>query len=432
MRLAFRENGRLHIKMNSEEGVETTMKNLKRVLSVFLACMLVLSLAACGKKDETTAESLMTILQDHDKSAHMAGHLNMTMNASQDGQSVSMVVDMDMETSGGVAHMFNGSITTSAADMRFVISLEGWTDMAAGESYMKTSVMGMDSGWMKSDIDDASMDVTKMAKLWQSGTEFTLRDRKKNEDYIVDWSISLDALQQALSGTIEDGIMSGTASLDVAGLTGCTGTAVFAADSKQPRSVVVDITGSMIEKFQLALTFDIYGGDPVVLSVPQDVIDSARDPEIDDLLSDSSFSVDGGSDAGTGGYDEVIDPLYDELQADMPANCSASIDRWSDRAELDFKYDAGATDWYGNVEICHFPESGAQEYFTMSSDFYGDWYEKEPVDSGPDYAIYHNDGELNYVCIVDDMTIDATVYGPGDYDVLMGNLSELLAMCKIG
>lgn len=409
------------------------MKNLKRALSVFLACMLVLSLGACGKKDDTTAESLMAILQNHDKSAHMAGHLNMTMNATQDGQSVSMVADMDMETSGGVAHMYNGSITTSAADMSFVISLEGWTDMAAGESYMKTSMMGMDSGWTKSDIDDASMDVTKMAKLWQSGTEFTLRDRKKNEDYAVDWSISLDALQQAMSGTVDGGIMSGTTSLDTAGLTGCTGTAVFAADSKQPKAVLVDITGSMIETFQLKLTFDMYNGDPVVLSVPQDVIDSASDPELDSFLNDSAFSVDDGDpDTEAGSYDEVIDPLYDALQADMPANCSVSVDRWSDRAELDLKYESGLTDWYGNVEVCHFPEAGAQEYFTMSSDFYKEWYEKEPADSGPDYAIYHNDGELNYVCIVDNMTIDATVYGSGDYGALMGNLSELLAMCKLG
>lgn len=432
------------------------MKYVKRILPLALALCMALSLAACGRKDDTTADGLMAALRNMDPAAHYIARADLDLQAEQEGQAVSMKLGMGLESCGGVSHVSDGQISLGAEGMSFAIGFEAWADQAAKAAYANMSMMGMDAGWSKSDLSGLDGMASDMDAAWPEGTEFILSDREKDQDYTVSWTIPPEALKQAMSGLpgedagADPGMLPGMTDItDGMDISSCTGTAVFDHDAKTPKSVTVDLAGAGISSCRLVITFDTFAGEPVALSVPQEVIDAAAQAAADPGLD--GWSVSGGDDwdwdddsAGGveeelysndgDGYDELIDGMGESLRGAMPDGGSASVLHYSDHAELSFRYDPGDAGWYGDVQVRNVSGDGsASEYFANDKAFYDDWYDAGPADQGDDYAIYYRSGEMNYVCIVGDMTVDASVYSSGsDYDAMMGHLTELLSMAGVG
>lgn len=430
------------------------MKHIKRILLLAMVLCTALSLAACGKKDDVTAEGLMAALRNMDPAAHYVARADLDLAAEQDGQAVSMKLGMDLESCGGVSHVSNGEIALGAEGVSFSIGLEAWSDQAAKAAYANMSIMGMESGWSKSDLSELEGVAGGMDAAWPDGTQFILADREKDQDYTVNWTIPPEALKQAVEG-LSDGAASGMlpGMTDVTGgmdISSCTGTAVFSKDGMQPKSVAVDLAGTGISSCRLVISFSTFGGEPTALSVPQEVIDAAAaagsgadgwdpsggtDGDGWDLDGDGAGAVEEADYSNDGdGYDELIDGMGEALRNAMPEGGSASVLHYSDHAELSFRYDPGNSGWYGDVQVRNVSGDGsAAEYFASDKAFYDDWYDAGPAAQGDDYAIYYRTGEMNYVCIVGDMTVDASVYSSGgDYDAMMEHLTELLAMSGAG
>lgn len=221
-------------------------KIFKKALCGALAVAMIAGLAGCGKKDETTADSLMAQVSSIDPSAYNACHLVLDASAVQDGTEAGISVTMDIEASGKSAHVSDCSLSLNMPGMALMMTLDAWLDGEGGYTYTKASMMGMDSGWTKSPIaaDDAgSVSMDKLDVMWPEGTQFTLADRKKDEDYTVTWNVPAEALQDAMSGISdsEAGAMGGSVGIndDMFGsIEGCGCTAVFDKDTKAMKSQI--------------------------------------------------------------------------------------------------------------------------------------------------------------------------------------------------
>lgn len=427
------------------------MKNiLKRTACLALAMALAAGLAGCGKKDETTADGLMAQISSVDPAAYNACRLEMDMSASQEGMEASLSASMGIEACGKSVHVSDGSVSVGAAGMSFSMDIEVWVDGEAGYTYTNMAMAGMDSGWTKAPIGDGLDNpggADALSSLWPEGTQFTLAEREKDADYTVTWTVPAQSIQETM-GAVPDSGAGSSLGVDgdvLDGLGSCGCTAVFDKDTKAVKAVYAKMFGGEVQDLEIRATDIVLNAEPRALAVPAEVLAAAVEEEDYGWDSgDSWMDTDGGSSfewtdtySNDGdGCDETIDGLGERLEADMPEGCTARVAHYSDYAELSLDYSpVSGTGWYGSATVKNVTDDsyGAAAYYADDVGFYESWYEEEPYDKGADYAIFLRDGEMDYVCVIGDMVIDASVYAdPGtDYGTMVSYVQELLAMAGV-
>lgn len=394
---------------------------IRRAWTLALAAMMAMSLCACGGMGgkAPTAEELTAGVTKPDPDKYNSMRLSMDMRGvEEDGQETAVKLAMAVDAAGGVSHMRDVEVTIESQGFAMTIAMEGWLDENADTAYMNVSAMGEESGWTKSSLEDAGMDMsaaTDMAgdisKLWPEGTELSLKDHKKGEDWEVSWAISEDVMS-AITGDAEN--LSGESMrFDTA-----NGTACFDEGDRSLKSIRIDAEG---EDGNMAFLLEYLetNGDKT-LSVPQEVIDAAAGSEIDGPEGDAGSGWDGTYTTAEGGYqtdgdgwDDLIDGMATAIQAKISGDDTVQVTHFEPYADLKFAH--YEDNWHGNVEIMHVISDeygGMDEYFKEESDWAAEWHGgTEPARSGDDMVLYMgDDGELDYVMRDGDVLVVAAVY----------------------
>lgn len=409
---------------------------MRRAGALALAAMLAMSLCACGGMGggkAPTAEELVAGVSKPDPDKYNSMRMSMDMHGVEDGQEAAVKLAMAVDAAGGISHMRDVEVTIESQGFSMTIAMEGWLDENADTAYMNVSAMGEESGWTKSSLEDAGMDMsaaTDMAgdisKLWPEGTELTLKDHKKGEDYEVSWAIGEDAMS-AILGDAED--LSGESmSFDTA-----NGTACFDEGDRSLKSIRIDAEGED-GNMTFLLEYLETNGDKT-LSVPQDVIDAAAGSEIIDTETDSEgdagsgngwdgtyTTAEGGYQTDDDGWDDLIDGMATAIQAKISGDDTVQVTHYSDYADLEFSH--YEDQWHGNVEIMNVTSDeygGAPTYFEHEAAFAEEWHHgADPARSSDDVVLYMgDDGELDYVMRDGDLLVVASVYHyePEDADL---------------
>lgn len=455
------------------------MKKTKLIAGILAAVML-LGLTGCGLTKKASAEDLVkNAAASIDPAKYQDMDVIMVTSATADDQESGMTLEMSIETSKDVVHIYDTTMTASALGLVFEIGLEAYSDETTKTQYANVSAFGMDSGWTKYSSEEASEDAEAAAALLSAsglaesvltvdaGTELTLADRKKGEDYVVTWIASKDKLADFVTG------MDDTTNVD--DLSDVNVTATFSADTQAIKSIAMscEVTSESVGTMDIEIVFKTTNGDKA-LAVPQDVIDSAEEAEAEDdsdwdfELSDDSddwdFSwddddydddwdsswdndfpvIDEGYDydaSATGiskygeGSDETIERLADTL-CELDANGRADIWYFSGLNELDWTPSL-MDGWTANLYIYHIGEdygSTPAEMYASQCEFIESWYEDPELTMGDENStqclrLETSDGssELDYATYDGDFFVSAEIYGDtDDIDTAMSILNVMI------
>lgn len=431
------------------------MKNtVKRILSVFSCMALMFALPACGAKEPTAEGLLAGVSFDPDRltSASVTCRVTSDMPEDLDGidegfsvpamnGDVTLTADVDVQ--GGILHVSGLQADISVEGMSLGIGADLWLDQPGGKGYVRVDMLGQDMGWMESDTGSLDgMPYTGQSGiadvfdgLVRNGSGAHIMDRGKKDDYTVRWTVPGDALNDLADGAVPS-------DLDVQ--------AVFAYDGHGLQALYIEGASETGAMSMEALFYAVNAEGS--LSIPQDVIDSAGSADLSGIFGgmDAGFSYDG-TDGPSGpsasavdtdqykndgeGYDDVLDPLAQQLSGSLQGHDTVAVWHFSDHTELCFEHDSPDGSWSGSSELHRYPDDpdGAAGFFADQKAFYSDWYSIEPYFESDSEVLYLTDsGELALCRILSDgtMAVSADVFSYGTFDdsMTLSRLSDMLAL----
>ena len=442
----------------------------KKILSLLLVLAMLLSLAACAKK-EPTAEELLEGIRKVDASKFQDLDLSVSMTTEQDGQAMDFTMKSGVAMRGDVVHIYDMSVDVGMSGLSITVKAEGWLDSANKVSYMNMSALGQESGWTKSAMDDSEMnfDVKNMLDKFSKDEvmrNLTLQEHEGGEQYVVTWEFDVDALADIMSTL--------PAECDSTRVDSVTAAAWF--DEATHDLVTLQVgTGvsdddGMVD-INVMFMFKTWNGDEK-LAIPSEVVETAvedsdssdpfgfdsmmeddePEPQLPDYEPDDSFggydddagydySGDGGPVTNDGeGYDEVIDPLAEQVALNDPNHKGIWVYHYGGMTSMN--YSTGGLDWIGDVMVEHMdPETwgSAEDAFKEQADWLRTWYGGDPVTGSVEEKsvtfakLDEGNYEIDLAAWNGDMYISADIYTYGGMSAedAVGHLNEMLAMAGV-
>lgn len=417
---------------------------MKRIGALLLTmAVLMAALTGCGsgglsfgKPKDPTAKELVEGASDPAAGGYADMSLDMTVKAAQDGVDTTLDMTMGVEASGDVAHVYDGEMTIGAEGFSMSIKLEGWTDVKSGESYVRASMMGDDSGWMKTDNGgmglDSFTDMTGTDWLKDDDSAYELREHKKGEDWVVTWTVPGDAFDRMLEDA-EDGLMGGS---DTSFKGDLLVEAHFDEESHELKTLAV---GGNADGMELACTVTIKSTGDKTLEIPAKVIEEAamNETNYDDGM-DSGFSHGGDDEDWYGtedarivsdgdGSDDFMDAFAQTVLDAGYAQGPIHVYHYSYETEVSWDWqDGGTGDLMIGAEASHILPNdfgSAEDEFRSDCEFTMEWLGVEDAFKGSPaegWAAYFVDKdyccELDYLAVYPDkdLVVSVDVYSYED------------------
>lgn len=414
----------------------------KKAIALALSLAMALALSACsgfpgfsGKSKAPEAADLAARIAETD----LSGYYDVSMamyGAVEDGDGAGRItLEADVESDGTVTHIKDMSMGFGMEGMALELSAEAWTDQLSRKAYMDMRVLGQDTGWVVSGLDDADISMIGMDSTVGSlsgvapdeGSDARVLDHEPGSSWVLEWSIDPSSL---------DGLMDSMADADTAGMgdriQSLTAQAAFSEQDHVLESISIRGSGDGAD-LSIAMAFHAIGGG-TKLSVPKEVIDAAVEGGADDGFggyggddgygSDSDGDYDdNGSDwlkmssdgymTDGDGYDELIDGMAKAAAAKCGDGESVTVLHYSDYAEMTVRHDGD--DWSGEIGVRNVTDDsygGARYYFDSEKEFLSGWYSDDgPVEESDTMFLYmKNDNELDLGEIDGNVTVSASAY----------------------
>ena len=445
----------------------------KKVLSLLLAFGMLLSLAACAKK-EPTAEELLAGARNVNTDECQSMDVHAGVAAAADGEDVSLTLDAGVEVQSDIIHISNMKMEIGTMGITMMVTAVGWLDAENKVSYMNMTAFGETSGWVKSEMDNGddgfSVD-SLLAKFSDADIikNVAMAEHAKGEDYVVTWELDGKAFADVMNDTGDENL-----NLDLDDATAnCSATFDEETQRMKTLDVICDVSK---DEGDGTVEFSVVFNKPDVdktLVIPSEVLDEAVESEdgadifsfgdgteVEPVLPEYStegqpdetfggydddagynYGGDGGSVTNdNAGYDDVIDPLAEQVAATDVNHKGIYVYHYDGMASM--SYSTGGLDWVGDVMVEHMdPEAwgSAENAFLDQVDWLHTWYGNEPIagsveDKSVTFAKL-DDGqyEIDLAAWNGDMYISADIYTYGGMSAAdaVGHLNEMLAMAGV-
>lgn len=412
-------------------------KFLKKAAASALAACMALSLAGCGMFGEKAPDPRE--LADKLASVNLSGCYDVSVAVSadvtEDGTHASVSVDADVESDGNVSHIEDLVLSFAMEGMSFRMTGEAWAEASSDTMYMNMSMLGQESGWTKSSMEDAEIDAGIAGDTARSLSGITpgkdaepvLGEHEKGQDWSVSWEADPADVKGLLDGMSDLSEGSGTVeSVQV--------TATFGEEDLEPKSVTVRAEGEGMS-LTANVTFNSLGGK-TALEIPAEIIETAVDGTIIDTEIDSGFSY--GGDTGTDtpdddgewmhmsedgymtdgdGYDGVIDPMA-KAAAGRTDGGNVRVVHYSGWSEMTIDHESGGIS--GSISVRDFSWSewtDAAGEFANECSFYDGWYDADQKAVDQDgYALWIKPDEMDGARVYGDMLVCVSGYSLDDTD----------------